>query len=91
LERYYNSSIYEFSQAAKGYWRNMDRGIRWVGREILWQMIQGNPNIEGGDKPTSRKEIFELLTDPLEKIVKKGKPTKKEMEEIKNIFNGPIK
>jgi len=70
LERYLKSSIYEFNEASKGYWRKWEQQV-WQTREILWQMIQGNPHIKAEDKPKVKSEIYKLSSDEVKKVKKR--------------------
>jgi hypothetical protein len=65
-----NSTIYEFNEAAGGFNRKREREI-WDLREILWQMIQGNPHIKPETKPKIKSDIFKLSSDEVKKKVKR--------------------
>jgi len=93
LERYKKATVYEFNEAARGYWRNWERNVKWMTREILWEMIIGNPYYDKNDKPKNKKEIMELSFDPSMKEVEKAretarKPTRKELQHAENILRG---
>lgn len=63
LERWKGSTFTEFNYAIEGYWRNWERSTAWLMREIVWQMIQGNPHIKSTNKATSKDQIYRLSTD----------------------------
>jgi len=69
-----NSTIYEFNEAARGFNRKREREI-WDLREILWQMIQGNPHIKAESKPKLKSDIFKLSTDEVKKVKRTPKVT----------------
>ena len=61
LERYLKSTVYEFNEAALGYWRHRDRTVLWATREIVWELIRGNPHYK--DRPRSKREMMSLAMD----------------------------
>lgn len=67
LERYLRSSLYEFNEAAKGYWRKYEREVQWLSREIVWELIRGNPYYKIEDKPKLKTDIMKLSMDKEEK------------------------
>ena len=72
--------MYEFNTAAAGYWRNWERNVGWLAREINFIAITGNPHIKATAKPNSRRDLFKLSTDEKEKKTNKKKPS---IEELK--------
>jgi hypothetical protein len=70
-ERYLNATLEEFNHSVRSYWEDKDWQL-WHTREILWQMIQGNPNIKPEDKPKRKDQIYKLGVDKEE--VKKKAP-----------------
>ena len=94
LERYRNSTMFELSEALKGYWRNWERTTSWLARRLTFYLITGNPYIK--DKPADEKELWRLKDDEEEdkikaKEIKSKKLTKKEIEEVENILKHGIK
>lgn len=81
-DRYLNSTIEEFSEAIKGYWRNWERQRVWMTREIIYAMIQGNPNIENSKKP-KREDIYKLSDDKKPEVKKVQKINAEQLERIK--------
>ncbi len=53
-------------------------------REIVYQMIAGNPNIKQEGKPKNAQDILRLSIDKKEKVIKQKSLTAKELEDIKN-------
>jgi hypothetical protein len=83
LERYLNSTIYEFNEAAGGYWRNWERQTGWITRELVWTLIAGNPDIEKSSKPSKKDQLYKFSIDKEEvKKVKRIDP-KKIQQDIK--------
>jgi len=74
--------------AMEGYWRNWERNTVWQTREIIYQMIQGNPYIKG-NKPSSPKDIYRMRSEKINEEVRKITP--EELEEAQNILKGIIK
>lgn len=79
LERYLNSTFYEFNEAAKGYWRRWERDIAWPAREIIFYNILGNPYIKNEDKPKNRSSVMKLSIDEKEMAVKVKRPSAEEI------------
>lgn len=59
--------MYEFNEAAKGYWRKYEREVQWLSREIVWELIRGNPYYEAKNKPANKTKIMKLSMDKEEK------------------------
>ena len=78
LDRYLQSSLYEFNLASSGYWRNWERFTAWAVREINTIAIQGSDCFKHGSKPKSPTDLFKLNID--KKKVNKNKPS---IEELK--------
>ena len=70
--------MYEFNIAAAGYWRNWERHIAWLAREINFTAITGNAYIKSTGKPKRASDLFKLSDDKKKK--KKDGPT---IEELK--------
>jgi hypothetical protein len=81
LERWKGATFTEFNYGVEGYWRNWERQTAWLMREVVWQMIQGNPNIKNEHKPQSKDLIYKLSSD---KEKESKKITEEELEEIRN-------
>ena len=77
LEKYRGSTLYEFNESVKGFWRAEERRL-WHTREIVWEMIRGNPGYE--NKPTSKDQIYKLSSDEPEKIEKTPKTTEQDVK-----------
>ena len=79
MERFRDSTIEEFNLAVAGYWRVWERSTAWLMREVVYNMIAGNPYIKQIDKP-KKEQIMKLSFDKEEKpkII-----TKKELEKLK--------
>jgi hypothetical protein len=90
LDRWLLSTFGEFFTAVDGYWRNWERQTVWPTREILFQMIIGNPNIESAKKPNSSKEIFKIADDDERRIAdqQQRKPSAEELEEAGKLLKG---
>jgi hypothetical protein len=73
LERFLNSSLYEFNEASKGYWRNKERDSSLI-RDIIFTLITGNPYIEKQNKPQKPTDLYKLSIDKEEKEIKKRVP-----------------
>lgn len=90
MDRYRSASVAEFNEAARGYWRNWERHSAWVAREIVWELICGNPYYDAGKKPHNRTEVMKLTTDPkpeqIAKLKEMKRPTKAEMDEARKIL-----
>jgi len=96
MDRYLHATIYEFNEATKGYWRNWERQVAWLSREIIFEMIAGNPYIPKDDKPKSKFDLSKLSTDPDKKEIekqreKRRKPTKAELKHAEDILKGKLK
>lgn len=74
FKRYRKSSLYEFNLAAAGYWRNRERNVLWLAREIVFELIRGNPYYKAEDKPKRKTDLMEFEMD------KKPKPEKKDKQ-----------
>jgi hypothetical protein len=59
-EKYRSSSVYEFNEAALGYWRKWERDTAWLMREIVYAEMCGNPYIKQEHKPKSSRDIFPI-------------------------------
>jgi hypothetical protein len=70
----------------EGYWRNWERDTAWLMREIVFAMIQGNPNIKKDSKPSSSKQIFKLRDDKEVKSVEHKRVSPEELEEVRKIL-----
>lgn len=78
--------------SAGGYWRNWERSTAWLMREIVFQMISGNPNIKKENKPKRAMDIIKISDDKIAiGKLKKQQLTPEEIEEMKkfhmNAFN----
>jgi hypothetical protein len=70
-----------------GYWRNWERDIAWLMREIVFAGIAGNPNIEKDNKPKSVKDIYKISDDDKAEVKKqKQEITPEDIEYFKNVF-----
>lgn len=91
FQRYKRSSVYEFNEASKGYWRNLERDISQT-RDLIFTLICGNPDIKKEDKPNKPSDIFKLSIDEQEvKKVKKKVPkiTEQDLKIYQELgFNG---
>jgi len=67
LERYLKSTLYEFNEAASGYWRRWERETAWMSREIVWELIRGNPYYKKEDKPVRKSDVMKLSIEKEEK------------------------
>jgi hypothetical protein len=65
-EKYLYSSVYEFNEASKGYWRKWERKV-WNVREIIWEMNRGNPHYKDEGRYKRKQDIFKLSMDEEEK------------------------
>jgi hypothetical protein len=88
LERWRNSTFKEFNYAVAGYWRRWEWQAGWMTREIVWQLIMGNPNIE--NKPTSINELYDLSFDKII-ISKRKEEVKISPEELESIRQRMLK
>jgi len=90
LRRYRRSMVAEFNLAAGGYWRNLERTTRWMTREILWELIQGNPYYKAEDKPKRKDALMKLSIDEKEKKekVKPQKLTEQDLKYFNALRNG---
>jgi hypothetical protein len=80
-ERYLHATIEEFNLAAGGYWRNHERNVLWLAREVNWTIIQWAPFFKQEDKPKRRDEIMKLGIDEVKK--EKEKPHKITEKDLK--------
>lgn len=81
MERYRDSTVYEFNKASLGYWRNWERQSAWPSREIISWMISGNPYIKQHEKP-GKQQIMKLSIDK--------EPERLDLDEV-NDFENKIK
>jgi hypothetical protein len=87
LDRYRGASLYEYNEAVMGYWRGVER-TAWNTREIIWTLIQGNPNIPKENKPQRKTDIMKLSIDKEAAPKKPPKVTKKDIEDLHRVqFN----
>jgi hypothetical protein len=63
MDRYLHSSINEFNHASGGYWRNWERQSVWPVRELIFELIMGNPYYKNEDKPRRKDQIIKLSID----------------------------
>lgn len=85
LQRWRESTLYEFNLAAGGYWRNWERFTKWAVREINYAAITGNPHIKKASKPKSQRDLYELSID----VKAEKRPLKEEeLEKIKKRLHG---
>lgn len=79
MQRFKTCTVIEYMKAAGGYWRNWERQTAWHSREIIFELIRGNPYYKNYDKPRRKGEIYNLSTDQKEEedkpedIVKEAK------------------
>lgn len=86
LERWGCATLYEFNLAAAGYWKNWERSVAWLAREVNYIALAGNPHIKSGQKPKSPSDLYKLNIDRKEI---KEKLSEEEITKIKNeLFNG---
>ena len=71
--------MYEFNEAAKGYWRKYERDTQWPVREMVWTLICGNPHIKTEDKPKHKTDIYRLSMDEVKKVKKATKITEQDL------------
>jgi hypothetical protein len=93
IERWGHSTIYEFNEASRGYWRNWERDTVWLMREIVFELINGNPYYKQEDKPKSTRAIFRINDDTLAEERKKeeGKTSPEELKKIEAMLFDKIK
>jgi hypothetical protein len=84
-DRFLNASLFEYNLAVKGYWNNYERSVLWITREILWELIQGNPYYKPEDKPNRKDQIYRLSTDREQQQIKE-KDIKKIKEQDLRVF-----
>jgi hypothetical protein len=79
--------MYEYNEAAKGYWRRWERDTKWLAREIVFELISGNPYYENNKKPKNKYDYMPLLMDEvIKETIKERKEAKKiSQEELKII------
>jgi len=72
LDRYLHSTIYEYNQAAKGYWRMWEWEM-WRTREVVYEIIRASQFYNNEDKPKNKSDVYKLSIDEIEvkKVVKK--------------------
>lgn len=87
-DRYVHATIEEFNLAARGYWKNHERQL-WRTREVIWELIRGNPYYKAEDKPKRRDEIMKLTIDETKKEKETVyKITKKDLDVFDKLRNG---
>jgi hypothetical protein len=74
--------------AAEGYWRNWERDVAWLMREVVFNMIIGNPNIKKEDKPKHPKEIFKISDDKIKNSKEEKRVSPEELEEARKLLIG---
>ena len=57
--------------AISGYWRNWERQIGWMVREIVYYTIQVSSNISSNNKPT-REKLYQFSVDKSADVKKQG-------------------
>jgi len=72
--------------AGMGYWKNWERNIAWMMREIIYSMLKGNPNIKEDTKPKSVQEVYRISDDDKVQQKKKQDLTPEDIEYFKNVF-----
>jgi hypothetical protein len=78
--------------AASGYWKNWERNTGWLMREIVFELIRGNPNYKNESKPNNVKEILKLSDDSVKIRQKEDKKiTPEELEEVRRRLMGKLK
>jgi hypothetical protein len=88
-DRYIHATIDEFNLAARGYWRNWERSVAWMSREIIWELIRGNPYYKPEDKPKRKTEMLKLSIDEVKtKEEKIHKITEKDLKIFEKLRNG---
>jgi hypothetical protein len=82
------ASLYEFNEAAKGYYRNWEKSFGWMTRELRMELIMGNPNYEKSSKPTRKEQLYNFSTDEIEQIKKiNPKKIQQDLRVIEQAFN----
>jgi len=81
LERWKGSTFVEFNYAVTGYWRNHERFAILPMREIVYNLINGNPNIKQSAKLNSPEDYWKLSIDTERK--KPEAPTEEEIKRAK--------
>lgn len=76
--------------AADGYWRNWERDVAWLMREITFILITGNPYIKDTSKPSSPTEIYKISDDDRKKKNKilPPPPSAEELEAARKLLIG---
>jgi hypothetical protein len=87
LDKWRHSTLPEYIMAVDGYWRNWERSTAWLMREIVFEMINGNPHIKG-TKPASPKEIYKIKDDEKKDNTEYKKPSAEELEEARQMLIG---
>lgn len=82
-----HSTLPEYFMAVSGYWRNWERDTAWLMREIVFELIRGNPYITS-TKPDSPKEIFKISDDKIKRVETAKKVTPEELEEARKLLIG---
>lgn len=80
LDKWKHSTLTEINLLIEGYWRNWERNTAWLMREIVFELINGNPYIQG-TKPGSSKEVYGLTDDKAKQSPIARKPSPEELEE----------
>lgn len=89
IERWRMATLAEFCMAADGYWRNWERDVAWLMREITFTLITGNPYIKDGSKPSTPKEIYKISDDDKKRDIKKPPPVSaEELEAARKLLIG---
>lgn len=69
--------------SSAGYWKRWELNTVWLAREIVWQLIQGNPDIKPESKPNSKEQLYKLSLDEPEIKSKQKEITPEELEMIR--------
>jgi hypothetical protein len=88
VDRWRHSTLPEYFMAAAGYWRNWERNTAWLMREIVYEMILGNPNYKNSSKPNNSKEIYKIKDDEIKNDKEHKKPSPEELEEARRMLIG---
>ena len=88
-DRLRHAGVAEFNLAARGYWRNWERNVMIMTREIVWELIRGNPYYKPEDKPKRKTELYKLSIDETEKKEKEviHKVTEKDLKVFDKLRN----
>ena len=92
LDRWRHYTLPEYFMAAAGYWRSWERDTAWLMREIVFELINGNPNYENSSKPKNSKQIYKIKDDNQNKSTKEEKRVSpEELEEVRKRLTGKLK